>query len=234
MKRREFLNCSSAVGAYGFTGYALLHAQAVQAGALDLLSNQDAIAGLRTALERGAGSAVGKLGILDGFWNNPKVKIPLPSALQDAAKIGKALGLGKKIDELHLSMNRAAETAVPEAKALLVGAVKSMTVTDAKNIIKGGDTSVTQFFKTKTEQPLFGRFLPIVTRTTDKVGLARQYNDFIGKVPVKGAQKIENYVTQKSLDGLFLMIGEEERTIRQNPAGTGSKILEKVFGALRT
>ncbi|MBU6437289.1 MAG: DUF4197 family protein [Betaproteobacteria bacterium] len=197
------------------------------------ISNTDATAGLREALTRGAGAAVAQLGVTDGFWSNPKVQIPLPGFLQDVAGLARMIGQGKRVDDLHLSMNRAAEAAVPQAKPLLVNAVRSMSVSDAKAILGGGDTSVTEFFKTKTEQPLYGRFLPVVTQTTNKVGLARQYNDFIDKVPVQGTQKIETYVTHKSLDGLYLVIGEQERKIRQDPVGTGSALLKKVFGAIR-
>lgn len=236
VKRREFLDSSAQAAFAGLAALALLQARTVLAGGLaDLagISNADAVSGLRAALQRGADAAVSRLGATDGFWANPKVQIPLPGFLRDVADFAKMLGLGKKVDELHLSMNRAAEAAVPQAKPLLVNAVKQMSVGDAKQILAGGDTSVTEFFKGKTEQPLFGRFLPIVTQTTNKVGLAQQYNDFIAKVPVKGAQKIENYVTQKSLDGLYLVIGEEEKKIRQDPVGTGSAILKKVFGAIR-
>lgn len=231
MNRRLFLYVNAqALAVLGASG---LLADRAHAGLLDL-SNADAVSGLRAALERGAGSAVGKLGILDGFWANDKVRIPLPGLLQDVAKIGKALGYGKRIDELHLSMNRAAEQAVPQAKSLLTSAVKSMSVTDAKQIITGGDTSVTQFFKTKTEKPLFDKFLPIVTGVVGKVGLAQKYNDLSAKLPVKGeAARIEDYVTQQSLGGLFHMIGEEERSIRRDPVSTGSAILQRVFGGLK-
>jgi hypothetical protein len=231
MDRRLFLYVNSRALAVLGASAALPHL--AHAGLLDL-SNADAVSGLRAALERGAGSAVGKLGVLDGFWANGKVRIALPGVLQDVAKVGKALGYGKRIDELHLSMNRAAEQAVPQAKSLLTSAVKSMSVTDAKQIIGGGDTSVTEFFKAKTEKPLFEKFLPIVTGVVGKVGLAQKYNDLATKLPVKGeATRIENYVTQQSLGGLFFMIGEEERAIRRDPVSTGSSILRRVFGGLK-
>lgn len=148
------------------------------------------------------------------------------------------LGQGKKIDELVTSMNRAAETAVPMAKDLLVGAVKSMSVTDAKKILTGGETSVTRFFAEKTRTPLGEKFLPVVTRATEKVGLAKRYNDVAGRAAGLGLVKkedanIQQYVTGKSLDGLYLIIGDEEKKIRQNPVGAGSAILKKVFGSLK-
>jgi hypothetical protein len=202
------------------------------------LSNAEASQGLKAALERGALVAVGLLGQPGGFLNNPKVRIPLPGFLADGAKILKSLGQGKRIEELELAMNRAAENAVPMAKDLLVNAVKSMSVTDARNILTGGPTSVTSFFAEKTRAPLAVRFLPVVTTATKKVGLAEKYNSLAGKASGMGIVKkedatIEQYVTRKSLDGLYLVIGEEEQKLRENPAAAGSAVLRKVFGALK-
>jgi hypothetical protein len=226
MRRRQFT-------AGIITGPALL-GLASQAPALDL-SETDAAAGVRAALERGATSAVGLLGKTDGFLGNPKVRIPLPGFLADAAKLLKATGQQKRVDELVTAMNRAAEAAMPEAKALLIGAVKSMSVEDARQVITGGDNSVTQFFAAKTRQPLSVKFLPIVTEATKKVSLAEKYNSVAGKAAGMGLVKpqdanIDQYVTGKTLDGLYLMIGEEERKIRKDPVGSGSAILAKVFG----
>jgi hypothetical protein len=205
---------------------------------LDDLTNAEASQGLKAALERGAVAAIGLLGKPDGFLANPKVRIPLPGFLADGAKLLKALGQGRQIEELEVAMNRAAESAVPLAKGLLVNAVKSMTVTDAKNILAGGPTSVTSFFADKTRGPLSIRFLPVVTAATKKVGLAEKYNGLAGKASGMGLVNkedatIEQYVTRKSLDGLYLIIGEEETRIRQDPAGSGSAIIGKVFGALK-
>ncbi len=201
-------------------------------------SETDAAAGIRAALERGASSAVALLGQTDGFLGNPKVRIPLPGFLNDAAKLLKATGQQKRIDELITAMNRGAEAAMPEAKTLLVNAVKSMSVDDGKRILAGGDDSVTQFFAAKTRDPLSERFLPVVTRQTSKLALAEKYNALAGKAAGMGLLKkqdanIEQYVTGKALDGLYLMIGEEERKIRSDPVATGSAILKKVFGGLR-
>ena len=202
------------------------------------LSERDAVSGIRAALEKGAIAAVALLGKTDGFLGNPKVRIPLPGYLEDAAKFLRFAGQGKRVDELVTGMNRAAEQAVPLGKDLLVGAVKSMSVTDARNILAGGDDSVTQFFASKTREPLGEKFLPVVTRTTQKVGLARSYNRVAEKASGLGlvdkdSATIERYVTGKSLDGLYTIIGDEERKIRQDPVGTGSAILKKVFGALK-
>lgn len=208
----------------------------VQAQALDLsrISNQDASAGLKEALNKGSAAAVAKLGVTDGFLKNPEVKIPLPDGLKQAERAAKLLGRQRDFDELVTGMNRAAEQAVPLAKPLLTDAIRSMSVDDAKKIISGGDDSVTQFFKSKTEKQLGIKFQPIVKQTTDKVGLANQYNKLAAQAQQFGMvkeqdAKIESYVTRKALDGLFLMIGKEERAIRQDPLKYGSEILKKVF-----
>ena len=175
------------------------------------------------------------LGQHDGFLGNPQVRIPLPGGLKEAAQMLKFTGQQKRVDELVTAMNRAAEAAVPEAKTLLVQAVKTMSVDDAVGIVKGGDTSVTDFFAKKTRVPLTERFLPIVTQATEKVDLASKYNAVAGQASSLGLvakedANIQQYVTRKALDGLYLMIGEEEKKIRRDPVGTGSEILKKVFG----
>lgn len=215
----------------------LVH-QRAQAFSLGDLTNTEASQGLKVALEKGAIAAVNLLGKPDGFLGNDKVRIPLPGYLEDAAKLLRTFGQSGPVDELVTSMNRAAEAAVPMAKDLLLGAVKSMNVDDAKKILAGGDTSVTSFFAEKTRAPLGVKFLPVVTKATEKVGLAEKYNQVAGKAAGMGLIKsedanIQQYVTGKSLDGLYLMIGEEEKKIRQDPIGTGSAVLKKVFGALQ-
>src|SRR5581483_5851141 len=188
---------------------------------LDDLTKQEAVRGLKGTLSQGATTAIGKLGVAGGFMNNPKVKIPLPAALDKVAKGMRMMGRGRDADELVATMNQAAEQAVPEARELLAGAVKTMSVQDAKKILTDGDGSVTRFFHDKTAAPLAVKFLPIVKRATDRVGLAQKYDQFAGQGTklglIKGdAANIEQYVTNKTLDGLYLMIGEEEHTIRQN------------------
>ena len=204
-------------------------------GVAGALSTTDAAAGVRAALERGALAAVGLLGRADGFLGNEKVRIPLPGQLDRAAKLLRTLGQRQRIDELVTAMNRAAEAAVPEAKDLLVQAVKTISVEDALGLVRGGDRAVTDFFAARTREPLTGRFLPIVTRATEKVKLADRYNEFAGKAQGLGMVKAQDanlqaYVTGKTLDGLYWMIGEEERKIRADPVGTGSALLRTVFG----
>ncbi len=200
------------------------------------ISETDAASGIRAALERGAESAVAMLGRNDGFMGNPLVRIELPDKLKSAVKLLKATGQGKKVDELLLAMNRAAEAAVPAAKPLLVKAVRDISVEDALKLVRGGnDKAVTDFFAGKTREPLSKQFLPIVTHATEKVALADKYNAVAAKAASMGLMKgedanIQQYVTARALDGLFLMIGEEEKKIRQDPIGTGSALLKKVFG----
>jgi len=234
MDRRRF---NSAAGGTLACIILLAHARAHALSLADL-TDGEASQGLKTALEKGALAAISLLGRKDGFLGNDKVRIPLPGFLEDAGKLLKTFGQGKRVDELVNAMNRAAETAVPTANDLLMGAVKSMSVTDAKNILTGGDTSVTQFFASKTREPLGVTFLPVVTRATQKVELASKYNRVASKavgigLVSKNEANIEQYVTGKTLDGLYFVIGEEERKIRRDPVGAGSDILKKVFSLLK-
>ncbi|WP_334107206.1 DUF4197 domain-containing protein [Methylobacillus sp.] len=210
------------------------------ASALDLssLSNADASQGLKQALTQGAEHAVSQLGQAGGYLNNPKVKIPLPESMQKAEKAMRMFGMGKQADELVLKMNQAAEAAVPEAKALLVNSVKQMSVQDAKDILTGGQDSATQYFRKTTSGPMAEKFLPIVKKATENVNLAQQYNKFAemgskyGLVS-KDQANLEQYVTNKALDGVYLMMAEEEKAIRQDPMGQASSLLKKVFGAMK-
>jgi hypothetical protein len=202
------------------------------------LSKADATSGLKQALADGSATAVAKLGTENGFLSNPKVKIPLPPALQKIESALRYTGMRKQADELVLAMNRAAETAAPEAKSLLIESVRKMSIQDAKGILTGGDTAATDYFKRTTESQLAQRFLPIVKKATDQVGLAEQYNSLAGQAVQLGLIKeqqatIERYVTQKTLDGLYLMIAEQEKSFRQNPMSATSDIVKRVFGAVR-
>lgn len=216
----------------------LLFASFSQAMSLDDLSNKDATKGLKEALTQGAGQAVAMLGKTDGFLGNPQVRIPLPGNLKKAEKMLRTLGMGQQADDLEMAMNRAAEAAVPEAKALLVNSVKQMSVSDAKGILTGGDDAATQYFRRTTSGPLAEKFRPIVKQAMSKVNVAQQYDRFAGKAAklgLLGAEdaQLDSYVTQKALDGLYLMIAEEEKNIRQNPAEATGKLARKVFDALR-
>ena len=199
------------------------------------LTEGDAASGVRAALERGAAAAVDMLGRSDGFLGNPQVRIPLPKVLNDVARLLKATGQGKQVDDLVTAMNRAAEAAVPQAKPLLVNAIKSLSVEEALKIVSGSNTAVTEFFSSKTRAQLGEKFLPVVTKATEKVQLAERYNAVAGRAAGMGLLKgddanVQQYVTARALDGLFVMIGEEEKKIRANPLQSGSAILKKVFG----
>lgn len=232
MQRWKFTSALLALGGAG--SLAVLSPES-RAGAL---SETDASTGIRAALERGAAAAVSLLGRPDGFLGNPKVRIPLPGVLEDAAKLLGLLGQQRHVDELVTAMNRATESAVPEARTLLVNAVRSMSVEDALQLLNRGDDAITRFFADKTRTALGERFLPIVRRATERVALADKYNALAGKAAGIGLvgkddANLEQYVTRKALDGLYLMIGDEERKIRRDPLGTGSAVLQKVFGSLR-
>jgi hypothetical protein len=217
---------------------ALLLATAAHAVSFDSLSNKDAAGGLKEALTQGAGKAVSLLGRTDGFLGNPQVKIPLPESLQNVEGMMRSFGMGKYADELVTAMNRAAEAAVPEAKTLLVNSIRQMSVQDAKAVLGGGDDAATQYFRRTTAEPLAGKFRPIVAKAMAKVKLAQKYDEFAGKAAKFGLVKeadthLENYVTQKALDGLYLMIAAEEKAIRKDPVAAAGNLAQKVFGLLK-
>jgi hypothetical protein len=216
---------------------ALLLSGAVHAFSLDQLTSSDATAGLKEALTQGASKAVDLLGREDGFLGNPKVRIPLPDKLERAGKMMRSIGMGKQVDELETGINRAAEAAVPEAKKLLADSIKSMSVQDAKGILTGGNTSGTEYFRRTTSAPLGDKFRPIVQQAIAKVRLAEQYNKFAGSATRLGLidkedSTLDGYVTNKALDGLFLMMAEEEKAIRENPLSAAGSLARKVFGVL--
>jgi hypothetical protein len=217
---------------------ALLVPATVSAAGLAEISNRDAINGLKEALTRGSHAAVARLGVENGFFGNDRVKIPLPPPLRRMEAVMRSIGMDRHADELVLRMNRAAEAAVPEAGTLLADAVKKMSLQDAKGILTGGDDAATQYFKRTTSEPLVKRFQPIVKKAMQKVKLAEKYDEIaasgakFGLVKEEDAQ-LEDYITRKALDGLFVTIAEEEKRIRQDPAGAASAILRKVFGAAR-
>jgi hypothetical protein len=204
---------------------------------LSSLSNSETSDGLKAALNQGVTKAVDALGATDGFFGNKDVKIPLPNSLKKVEKAMKLVGMGKQSDELVLKMNRAAEAAVPEAKTLLVESIKQMSLDDAKTILTGPQDAATQYFKRTTSKQMGEKFLPIVQKATDKVQLAETYNKYAGQGAKLGLVKkedanINQYVTQKALDGVYLMIAKEEAAIRKDPLGQSSAILKKVFGSV--
>ncbi len=220
----------------GLLGTLLISAQVLAVGIGDL-SGKEASAGLKEALSRGADMAVSQLGKPNGFMGDARVRIPLPKSLRAAEKMMRTLGMKKQADELIETMNRAAELAVVEAKPILLESVQKMTIDDARGILAGGDDAATQYFRRTTSTALGKKFLPIVKQATAKVQLADQYNEYAGQAAKLGLLEekdanLDSYVTQKALDGLFVMIAEQEKSIRQDPVGTGSKLLQTVFGAV--
>jgi hypothetical protein len=205
---------------------------------LESISNRDAINALKSALDKGARAAVAQLGRENGFLGDARVRIPLPESLRRAEKNMRRFGMAKYADELIVTLNRAAEAAVPEAQQLFVDAVRQMSVQDAKGILTGGDTAGTEYFRRVTTDELGRRFLPIVQRSTERLGVAQKYNQYasrgvrVGLVEAQDAN-LDDYVTRKALDGLYFMVAEEERKIRKDPVGSASSLIRKVFGALR-
>jgi hypothetical protein len=215
----------------------LLVSTSAWSASLSDFSQKDAATGLRQALTQGATQAVSTLGKPDGFLGNPQVKIPLPPRLAKAEKMLRLAGMGSQADDLVTAMNRAAEAAVPEAKPLLLNAVKSMSVQDAKDILTGGDDSVTRFFQAKTADSLTRKFLPVVQKYTAGVGLAQSYNQLAGKGLQLGLIKpedasIDSYVARSALDGVYKMIAQEEKAIRADPMKAAGAMAKKIFGTL--
>jgi hypothetical protein len=204
---------------------------------LENISNRDAINALKSALDRGTRAAVAQLGRENGFLADARVKIALPESLRGAEKNMRRFGMAKYADELIMTLNRAAEAAVPEAQQLFIDSLRQMSVQDAKGILTGGDTAGTAYFRRTTADELSARFLPIVRRSTERVGLAQKYNQYaakgvrVGLIEAEDAN-LDDYVTRKALDGLYFMVAEEERKIRKDPVGTASSLIKKVFGAL--
>ena len=200
--------------------------------------NEEIVQGLKEALTRGATAAVNGLGKPGGFLKNDRVRIALPDKARKAERALRKVGAGKAADQLIDTMNRAAETAVVEAKPVLWQAVKQMSLKDATEILRGKDDAATQYFRGATSTELTAKLRPIVEAATAKVGVAQKYEKFAGKASQLGLLNakeadLDAYVTEKALDGLFLMIADEEKAIRKDPLATGSSLLKKVFGGLR-
>jgi hypothetical protein len=200
------------------------------------MDDNTVVSGLKEALSIGTGNAVFSTSKIDGYFKNQIIKILLPDKIQDAANILGKLGYQKQVDNFVLSMNRAAEKAAPKAKKFFVDAIKSMTFDDAKKILSGGDTAATEYFKSKTFNKLQDAFKPVVSKSMNETGVTRSYKEMTGKytsaVPFGTIDSLDldQYVTNKALDGLFYMVGEEEKKIRTNPAAQVTDLLKKVFG----
>ena len=199
------------------------------------LSNDKIVAGLKEALRVGTGNAVQSTGRVDGYFRNEAIKILMPEKLRTVEKGMRVAGFGPQVDGLVLGMNRAAEKAAPLAKDIFVNAVLEMSFEDARGILTGGDTAATEYFKAKTTNRLTAAFTPIVDKSMNEVGLVRQYDQFMGsarQIPFLPTQSLDihKYVVTKALDGLFIVLGQEERNIRKNPAARVTQLLKDVFG----
>jgi len=199
------------------------------------LSQEDIIQGLREALEIGAANAVKTVSAIDGYYKNPKIKISLPENIQKVKNLLTKAGLDSQVRAFELSMNRAAERAAPQAKTIFWDAIKQIRFSDAKRILKGADNEATLYFKDKTFNQLEKAFRPITGQAMTEVGVTRHYqrlNDRMRKIPFLDSLSfdLDQYVTEKALDGLFFILSEEEKKIRQDPAARVTDILKKVFG----
>ncbi|MGN6153359.1 MAG: DUF4197 domain-containing protein [Lysobacteraceae bacterium] len=205
------------------------------------LSEKDAAGGVREALAQGVDRAVRQLGAPDGFFRDEAVKILVPQRLRKVADLARQLGAGKKVDAFELSMNRAAEKAVPLAAGIIADSVRKMTLQDAIGLVRGGDTSATEFFRRTSEEKLYAAFLPIVQKQTASVGVTQKYKDvskkaggnalagaLLGDQGMNGAD-LDDYVTRRTIDGLFHVIAEQERRIRRDPGARTTDLLRRVF-----
>ncbi|MBN1548466.1 MAG: DUF4197 domain-containing protein [Syntrophaceae bacterium] len=193
------------------------------------------VAALKEALSIGTENAVKAISKTDGYFGNQMVKILLPEKIQKVADVVAKLGYQEQVDSFILSMNRAAEAAAPKTTALFVDAIKAMSFDDARKVLKGGDTAATEYFKEKTSPKLYDEFKPVIVSNMNKVGVTKAYKDMMApykSLPLvpKESMDLDHYVTQKALDGLFLMVGEEEKKIRTNPAARVTDLLKTVFG----
>ncbi|OYY95318.1 MAG: hypothetical protein B7Y41_02100 [Hydrogenophilales bacterium 28-61-23] len=211
-----------------------------QVSASDLLgaiSGPEATQALRESLQRGARTAIAELGRENGFFGDPKRKIGLPKNFAKADSILRGMGHGKKVDDLILAMNRAAEAASPKAEALVLDAVQKMTIDDAKAILTGGDNAATEYFRKTTEQQLAETLMPVIKSVTKNSEFVRAYGKLAGilaKFGIKSEQDtVERYVNKKALEGIYSRIGEEERHLRANPSQYAGSLLGKVFGLLK-
>lgn len=229
----------AAIGAGASEGWKDMAKQAmdqmVQNPQATQLADAEIVQGLREALAKGTRGAVLRLGKSDGFWASERFRIPLPKTLTKADSLLRAGGYGPQLDELHLSFNRAAEQAVPIAADVFAQAVQKLTINDARSILSGPPDAATQYFRKATGQTLALQFKPLVAQVTAKAGLVQQYDKLMasaGPLAALAGQKadVNDYVTRKALDRLFLCVADEEKAIRQNPAARTSEILKKVFG----
>lgn len=193
------------------------------------------VSGLKEALTIGTDKAVKNVSQTDGYFGNQLIKVLMPEKIQKVADVLKKVGYQKEVDDFILSMNRAAEKAAPQAASFFGDAIKEMTFEDARKILNGGDTSATEFFKSKTQEKIYNSFKPVVALSMNEVGVTRSYKEMIGRyesIPFMKSESLDldHHVTTKAIDGLFTMVGQEEKKIRTDPAARVTDLLKTVFG----
>ena len=226
-----FVFCTSAA----YAGLLDSFMKSVSSPASDGLSNDTVVNGLKEALSVGTEKAVKEVSQADGYFANEAIKILMPENIQKVSNVLRKVGYQKEVDEFVLSMNRAAEKAAPMAATFFVSAIKEMSFEDARGLLKGGDTAATEFFRKKTHDKMYEAFKPVVSSSMSEVGVTRSYKNMMSKyesIPFVDKQSLDldHYVTEKSLDGLFYMVGQEEKKIRTDPAARVTDLLKTVFG----
>ena len=224
-----------ATTAYGFSLDDVTKGLKPAAGQGGEKGDDTTVSGLKEALSIGAGNAVSSVSNVDGYFGNQAIRILMPEKIQKIADVLRRTGYQKEVDDFILSMNRAAERAAPQARSIFIEAVKGMTFDDARRILSGGDTAATDYFKGKTSPKLYEAFKPVISKSVDEVGATRSYKQMMGKyesIPFmkKESLDLDDYVTNKALDGLFYMLGQEEKKIRTDPAARVTDLLKTVFG----
>ena len=236
MNKIYFLVLIAIIGIQNTDAQLLKNAQKLISSGSNGLTEKDAADGIKEALVNGTGESVKLVSIVDGYWGNPEIKIPFPSEAKEMESKLRTIGMGKKVDEFNVSMNRAAEKAANEAKTIFIAAIKVMTVKDAVNIVKGQNNAATMYLKNTTSPELKDKFQPIIKTSLDNVNATKYWSDLItayNKIPLvkKINPDLPGYVTGKAIDGLFIMIAKEELKIRKDPMARTSELLKKVFGS---
>jgi hypothetical protein len=235
MKKTYLLVLIALFSIYNADGQLLKNAKKLLNSNVSTLTEKDAVDGIKEALVKGTSESVNLVSLVDGYWGNPEIKIPFPQEAKDVENKLRAIGMGKKVDEFNLSMNRAAEKASTEAKPIFMAAIKGMTVTDAINIVRGQYNAATLYLQNTTTPELKSKFQPIIKTSLDNTNVTKYWNDLItayNKIPLvrKMNPNLPEYVTDKAINGLFIMIAKEELKIRKDPVARTSELLKKVFG----
>lgn len=235
MKKICFLVIIAVVSMQTLDGQFLKNAKKLLNSGSKGLTEKDAADGIKEALINGTGESVKLVSIADGYWGNPEIKIPFPPEAKEMESRLRAIGLGKKVDEFNISINRAAEKAAIEAKTIFIAAIKGLTVKDAINIVRGANDAATVYLKNTTSPELKIKFQPIIKTSLDNVNATKYWSDLItayNKIPLvkKMNPNLSEYVTGKAINGLFIMIAREELKIRKDPMARTSELLKKVFG----